>query len=85
MPGSCALAPSWAPGAAVRASEGRGADGAEALAELGPGAQRPALGEESAAGKITVPGPSLLLRGLCWAREWDLSWDPLYVLRLSLG
>lgn len=64
VPGSCAVAPSWAPGAAVRASEGRGADGAEALAELGTGAPRPALGVESAAGKIPVPSPSLLLRGL---------------------
>lgn len=64
VPGSRAVALSWAPGAAVRASEGRGADGAEALAELGPGARQPALGEESTAGKIPVPGPSLLLCGL---------------------
>jgi hypothetical protein len=50
-PRPCTVAPSRAPGATDRASEGRGADRAEASPGLGPGARRTAPGEGSVAGK----------------------------------
>lgn len=49
-----AVAPSRAPGAAARASEGRGAQGAEAREGAGAPAPRAMLGEKSVEWKISV-------------------------------
>lgn len=82
-PTPSAVAPSRAPAAAVRASEGRGALGAEAPAGPGPGAPRAAQEEESVAGKrpecglrnapAGPPPPRQRRRGLCRVGERGLS------------
>lgn len=75
-----AVAPSRAPGAATRASEGRGAQGAEARAGAGSGAPRAVLGDKNVEGEISVFSPPPPGSAVDFAKRQAngiYAWDPL--------